>query len=122
MQFHTPSHSIPPLDSLLIKWEVGHQQHPGTENQDSQHMLTRYATTHNPKAGLGLQRWSARRQPVAQAQIIVVQGLLCGNSSEKVPYHREKKKPWRTGEKVAKIQLLLFPALRLGVVLYLLTC
>ena len=28
--------------------------------------------------------------PVVQAKILVVQGLLCGNSSEKVPYYREK--------------------------------
>ena len=30
-------------------------------------------------------RLSARHQPVVQAQILVVQGLLYGNSSEKVP-------------------------------------
>ena len=48
--------------------------------------FTRCTTTLNPKAGLGLQRQSARRQPVVQARILVVQGLLCGNSSEKVPY------------------------------------
>ena len=52
--------------------------------------ITRYATTLNPKARPGLQRQSARRQPVVQAQTAVVQGLLCGNSSEKVPYYREK--------------------------------
>ena len=53
-------------------------------------LLTRYTTSLNPKAGLGLQRQSARRQPVVQAQILVVQGLLCGSSSEKVPYYRAK--------------------------------
>ena len=52
--------------------------------------VTRYATTLNPKAGLGLQRQSARRQPVVQTQIFVVQGLLCGNSSGKAPYYKEK--------------------------------
>ena len=67
--------------------------------------LIRCTTTLNPKAGLGLQRWSARHQPVVQAQILVVQGLLCGNSSEKVPYYREKG-PGVQGERVAKIRIL----------------
>ena len=40
---------------------------------------------------VGLQRWSARRQPVVQAPILVVQGLLCGNSSEKVRHTTGKK-------------------------------
>ena len=41
-------------------------------SQDTQPPLT-------PRQGLGRRR-SARRQPVAQAQILVVQGLLCGKS------------------------------------------
>ena len=53
--------------------------------------LTGYATTLNPNAGLGLQRWSAKRQPVVQTQILVLRRLLCGNSSEKAPYYRGKK-------------------------------
>ena len=53
--------------------------HASMADSNSERNVTRYATTLNPKAGLGLQRWSARRQPVVQAQILVVQGLLCGN-------------------------------------------
>ena len=52
-------------------------------------IFTRYATTLNPKAGLIL-RQSARRQPVVQTQVVVVQDLLCGNSSQKAPYYRGK--------------------------------
>ena len=83
--------------------------------------VTRYTTTLNPKAGLGLQRYSARRQPVLQAQILVVQGLLCGNSSEKVPYYREKG-PGVQGKRWPKYRYsgTGFTALRLEVVLYLL--
>ena len=55
----------------------------------------------------GLQRQSARRQPVVQTQIFVVQDLLYGNSSEKNAV-LQGKRPWRTGEKVAKIQVVLF--------------
>ena len=73
----------------------------------------RNATTLNPKAGPGLQRYSARRQPVVQAQILVVQGLICGNSSEKVPYYRAKG-PGVQGKRWPKYIL----ALRLGVVLH----
>ena len=29
-------------------------------------------------------------RPVVQTQILVLQGLLCGKSSEKAPYYREK--------------------------------
>ena len=81
--------------------------------------VTRYTTTLNPKAGLGLQRWSVRRQPVVQAQILVVQGLLCGNSSEKMPYYRKKALAYRGkgGQNTGNA----FLALRLGVVLYLLS-
>ena len=43
------------------------------------HFVTRYAPTLNPNAGFGVQRQSARRQPVVQTQILVVQGLLCWN-------------------------------------------
>ena len=68
--------------------------------QDMQPPLT-------PRQVSGLQRSSARRQPVVQTQIFVVQGLLCGNSSEKAPHYREKA-PGIHGEKVAKIQILLF--------------
>ena len=39
---------------------------------------------------------------MVQTQILVVQGPLCGNSSENVPYYREKS-PWCAGEKLAKI-------------------
>ena len=53
-------------------------------------VVTRYPTTLNPKAGPGLQRQSARRQPVVQTQILVAQGLLRGSSSEKAPYYRGK--------------------------------
>ena len=44
----------------------------------SQNTFARYATTLNPKAGLGLRRQRGGRQPVVQAQILVGQGLLCG--------------------------------------------
>ena len=74
--------------------------------------FTRYATTLNPKAGLGLQRQSARRQPVVQAQIVVVQGLLSGNSSEKAPYYREKALAYRG--KGGQNTDTAFLALRLG--------
>ena len=47
------------------------QEYRGKSSQDAQPPLT------------------PRRQPVVQAQILVVQGLLCGNS-EKVPYYNEK--------------------------------
>ena len=83
-------------------------------------MITRYATTLNPKAGLVLQRQSARRQPVVQAQILVVQGLLCGNSSEKVCRTTGKKALAYRG-KGGQHTGTGFPALRLRVVLYLLT-
>ena len=83
-------------------------------------MFTRYATTLNPKAGLGLERQVARRQPVVQAQILVVQGSLCGNSSEKLPYYREKALAYRG--KSRQNTNTAFLALRLGVVLYLLIC
>ena len=82
--------------------------------------ITRCTTTLSPKAGLGLQRSSARRQPIVQTQILVVQGLLCGHSSltEKGPYYREKGWAYRGkgGQNIGAA----FPALRLGVVLYLL--
>ena len=81
--------------------------------------VTRDATTLNPKAGLGLQRWSARRQPVVQAQILVVQGLLCGNSSEKAPYYREKG-PGVQRKKWPKYRYC-FSCFLLRVVLYLLS-
>ena len=80
--------------------------------------ITRYATTINPKAGLGLQRQSARRQPVVQTQILVVQGLLCGNSSEKAPYYREKG-PGVQGKGGQNTDTA-FLALRFGAVLHLL--
>ena len=70
--------------------------------------FTRYATTPNPKAGLRLQRSSARRQPVVQAQSLVVQVLLCGNSSEKAPYYREKGPGVQGKRWPKKIQILLF--------------
>ena len=70
--------------------------------------VTRYVTTLNPKAGLDY-RGRVRRQPVVQTQILVVQGLLCGNSSEKVPYRG------KGGQNTGTACL----ALRLGVVLYL---
>ena len=79
--------------------------------------ITRYAPILNPKAGLGLQRQSARRQPVVQTQILVVQGLLCGHSSEKVPHY--KGKGAGVQEKGGQNTDTPFLALRLGVVLYL---
>ena len=51
---------------------------------------TSYATTLNPKAGVGVQRQSAGRQPVVRAQIPVVQDLLCGNDTQKSPVLQEK--------------------------------
>ena len=57
--------------------------------------VTSYATTPNPKAGVGVQRQSAGRQPVVQAQIPVVQDLLCGNDTQKVPYYRKKAPAYR---------------------------
>ena len=57
--------------------------------------VTSYATTPNPKAGVGVQRSSAGRQPVVQAQIPVVQDLLCGNDTQKVPYYRKKAPAYR---------------------------
>ena len=76
------------------------------------------ATTLNLSAGLGVQRWSRGRQLVVQTQNPVVQDLLCGKSTEKVPYYRGKgslacrgKSGQHTGND--------FLALGLGVVLYL---
>ena len=57
-------------------------------------------------------------EAVLEAQILVVQGLLCGNSSEKVPYYRGKG-PGAQGKRWPKYRYC-FLALRLGVVLYLL--
>ena len=85
LHFAIQSRAMPPIA----------RQPPDYSSNDSNlrpPKITRYATTLNPKAEPGLQRWrwSARRQPVVQAQILVVQDLLCGNSSEKGPYYREK--------------------------------
>ena len=63
------------------------------------HTITRYATTLNPKAGFGLQRSSGR--------ILLVKGLLCVGIFQKNAV-LQGKKPLLTGEKVAKIQILLF--------------
>ena len=54
-------------------------------------LVTRYATTLNPKAGVGLQRYRARRQPVVQAPNSCSTGPALWDSSEKVPYYRAKK-------------------------------
>ena len=59
----------------------------------------RCATTLNPK--------TARRQPVVQAQILVVQGSALWEFFRKSAV-LQGKRPWRTGEKVARIQILLF--------------
>ena len=56
-----------------------------------QDIFTRYATTLNPQAGLGLQRFRGGCQSVVKAQILAVQDLLCGNSSEKAPGNRGKR-------------------------------
>ena len=70
------------LANMFIRGCVGENLVSQLSSQDTQPPLT-------PRRGLDY-RGSARRQPVVQAQILVVQGLLCGNSSEKVPYYREK--------------------------------
>ena len=75
-------------------------------------LLTRYATTLNPKAGPGLQRQSAGRQPVVQAQVLVVVGIFqkkCRTTGKKALAYRGKG-----GQNTESG----FLALRLGVVLH----
>ena len=60
--------------------------------------------------------YRGRVQPVVQAQIPVVQGLLCGNSSEKGRTTEKKALAYRG--KHGQNTDAAFVALRLGVVLY----
>ena len=70
------------------EWEDKPRKQRTHESQETQPPLT-------PKAGAGVQRQSAGRQPVVQAQIPVVQDLLCGNDTQKVPYYRKKAPAYR---------------------------